>query len=116
MLDGVLGRWRQTKIILSYGTSVRDHPRLPKTVINTTKAGGEKEGSHIPCTLPLWPKFSTSNLPNRTVKEIITFKRDFQVQVKSKLLPGVVAHAFNPSPWEAEANRFLSSRPAWCTE
>jgi hypothetical protein len=28
----------------------------------------------------------------------------------------VVAHAFNPSTWEAEAGRFLSSRPAWSTE
>jgi hypothetical protein len=26
--------------------------------------------------------------------------------------PGVVGHAFNPSTWEAEAGRFLSSRPA----
>jgi hypothetical protein len=25
----------------------------------------------------------------------------------------VVAHAFNPSTWEAEAGRFLSLRPAW---
>jgi hypothetical protein len=30
--------------------------------------------------------------------------------------PGVVAQAFNPSTWEAEAGRFLSSRPAWSTE
>jgi hypothetical protein len=28
----------------------------------------------------------------------------------------VVAHAFNPSTWEADAGRFLSSRPAWSTE
>jgi hypothetical protein len=28
----------------------------------------------------------------------------------------VVAHAFNPITWEAEAGRFLSSRPAWSTE
>jgi hypothetical protein len=30
--------------------------------------------------------------------------------------PGVVAHAFNPSTWEAEAGGFLSSRPAWTTK
>jgi hypothetical protein len=28
----------------------------------------------------------------------------------------MVAHAFNPSTWEAEAGGFLSSRPAWTTE
>jgi hypothetical protein len=28
----------------------------------------------------------------------------------------VVEHAFNPSTQEAEAGRFLSSRPAWSTE
>jgi hypothetical protein len=28
----------------------------------------------------------------------------------------VVAHAINPSTWEAEAGEFLSSRPAWSTE
>jgi hypothetical protein len=29
---------------------------------------------------------------------------------------GVVAHAFNPSTWEAKAGGSLSSRPAWSTE
>jgi hypothetical protein len=28
----------------------------------------------------------------------------------------MVAHAFNPSTREAEAGRFLSSRPAWSTK
>ena len=28
----------------------------------------------------------------------------------------VVELAFNPNTWEAEAGRFLSSRPAWSTE
>jgi hypothetical protein len=38
--------------------------------------------------------------------------------VLAKLLKGraVVAHAFNPSTWEAEAGGFLSSRPAWSRE
>jgi hypothetical protein len=35
---------------------------------------------------------------------------------ESQTLPGLVAHAFNPSTWEAEAVGFLSSRPAWSTE
>jgi hypothetical protein len=35
---------------------------------------------------------------------------------KNGLQPGVVAHAFNPSTWEAEAGGFLSLRPAWCTK
>jgi hypothetical protein len=28
----------------------------------------------------------------------------------------MVAHAFNPSTWEAEAGGFLSSRKVWSTE
>jgi hypothetical protein len=35
---------------------------------------------------------------------------------KSQISQAVVAHAFNPSTREAEAGRFLSSRPAWSTE
>jgi hypothetical protein len=38
----------------------------------------------------------------------------FLFVIKSKQL-GVVVHAFNPSIWEAQAGRFLSSRPAWST-
>jgi hypothetical protein len=35
---------------------------------------------------------------------------------KIKHVPGVVAHAFNPSTREAEAGGFLSLRPAWSTK
>jgi hypothetical protein len=35
---------------------------------------------------------------------------------KEGVMPGVVAHAFNPSTREAETGRFLSSRPAWSTK
>jgi hypothetical protein len=38
------------------------------------------------------------------------------IKKKNLLNQAVVAHAFNPSTWEAEASRFLSSRPAWSTE
>jgi hypothetical protein len=37
-------------------------------------------------------------------------------QISSRVSPGVVAHAFNPSTREAEAGGFLSSRPAWSTK
>jgi major histocompatibility complex class I len=32
---------------------------------------------------------------------------------KKEGMKPVVAHAFNPSTWEAEAGRFLSLRPSW---
>jgi hypothetical protein len=35
---------------------------------------------------------------------------------KIKVRWAVVAHAFNPSTWEAEAGGFLSLRPAWSTK
>jgi hypothetical protein len=36
--------------------------------------------------------------------------------LKEQPKPSMVAHAFNPSTREAEAGRFLSSRPAWSTK
>jgi hypothetical protein len=36
--------------------------------------------------------------------------------IRKEFSQALVAHAFNPSTWEAEAGEFLSSRPAWSTE
>jgi major histocompatibility complex class I len=36
--------------------------------------------------------------------------------LRTGVIQAVVAHAFNPSTWEAEAGGFLRSRPAWSTE
>jgi hypothetical protein len=43
-------------------------------------------------------------------------ERSHTKNLKLHMKVGVVAHAFNPSTWEAEAGGFLSSRPAWSTE
>jgi hypothetical protein len=40
----------------------------------------------------------------------------FKPLIISVFSRAVVAHAFNPSTWEAEAGGFLSSRPAWSIE
>jgi hypothetical protein len=51
------------------------------------------------------------------VKQPRSCQGECGVEVLTKEHPeqGVVAHSFNPSTWEAEASRFLSSRPAWST-
>jgi hypothetical protein len=53
-----------------------------------------------------------SNIALRRRYNLI-FKLHFKIVLSSQ---AVVAHAFNPSTWEAEAGRFLSLRPAWSTE
>jgi hypothetical protein len=49
-----------------------------------------------------------------TVQTVITFERPHNL--KSLNIMGMVVHAFNPSTREAEAEGFLSSRPAWSTK
>jgi hypothetical protein len=53
---------------------------------------------------------------NKHDTNTVLARRDGLMLKMSKLAPGVVAHAFNPSTWEAEAGGFLSSRPAWSTK
>jgi hypothetical protein len=43
-------------------------------------------------------------------------KKEEKLQQKKTEQRVGVAHAFDPSTWEAEAGGFLSSRPAWSTE
>jgi len=43
-------------------------------------------------------------------------KNFFLKKKKKKLVRAVVADAFNPSIWEAEADRLKCSRPAWSTQ
>jgi hypothetical protein len=49
-----------------------------------------------------------------TWEKVIDDDDDKKTTTKKK--PGMMAHAFNPSTWEAEAGGFLSSRPAWSTK
>jgi hypothetical protein len=62
------------------------------------------------------PGWSTKQIPEQPglSSETLSHKR---IKIKKKeMLPGVVAHAFDPITQEAEAGGFLSSRPAWSTE
>jgi hypothetical protein len=54
-----------------------------------------------------------ATLDFKKIKNIALLER---IPLRSEKMAGVVVHAFNRSTWEAEAGRFLSSRPAWSTE
>jgi large subunit ribosomal protein L23Ae len=64
-------------------------------------------------------KVNTLIRPNGEKKADVHLAPDYDaLDVANKIgiiCPGVVVHAFNPSTWEAETGRFLSSRPAWST-
>jgi hypothetical protein len=67
---------------------------------------------------------SESNQPGRIQKELervsLLSSNPLRYQLyqvnKSYFCRAVVAHAFNPSTWDAEAGGFLSSKPAWSTK
>jgi hypothetical protein len=46
----------------------------------------------------------------------ILYEKIYSTRERERGSWAVVAHAFNPSTWEAEAAGFLSSRSAWSTE
>ena len=64
---------------------------------------------------------SWSNKPTHPVSLVITSPPDrlalLSLPIQNTLFrPGLLAHTFNPSTWEAEAGGFPSSKPAWSTE
>jgi hypothetical protein len=71
-----------------------------------------QEIQHIHKQVPPPPPKKQNNNNNNGTKTTITKSQ----QQNTKQKPGVVAHTFNPSTQEAEAGRFLSSRPAWSTK
>jgi hypothetical protein len=48
--------------------------------------------------------------------KIYNNKNILKKKKKTPICWAVVAHAFNPSTWEAEAGGSLNSRPVWSTE
>jgi hypothetical protein len=62
-------------------------------------------------------KIRISGLSSATERASLSYLiPSFKKEKKKVMKLGVVAHAFNPSTWEAEAGGFLSSRPAWSTK
>jgi hypothetical protein len=78
----------------------------------------------IPAGYPTIPHISFPNLGAKFMHFGLYANPDPHGQCRHILMPAqdvvwcraVVAHTFNPSTWEAEAGRFLSSRPAWSTK
>jgi hypothetical protein len=77
-------------------------------------------GHGCTCHLSIW---------NQRQADLYEFNYEFNYEFKTSLVyivrpclkkiifkAGVVAHTFNLSTQEAEAGRFLNSRPAWSTE
>jgi hypothetical protein len=61
-------------------------------------------------------KLSLVTKANTWLWYIVHYLSNDLTHIKIIPQPGMVAHTFNPSTREAEAGRFLSSRPAWSTK
>jgi hypothetical protein len=111
---GAQGFWART----SHSPPLPSHPRKPEApppcsppcVRTTSRVHWHRRSTHFQraqgalwrCSCPPW---ALSRLPEG--EESLKMKANE---------PGMVAGAFNPSTWEAEAGGFLGSRPAWSTE
>jgi hypothetical protein len=84
-------------------------------VVLVVIGGDESEGKELEKAqrLRIWSRLSGSQLEmeenQKRENRILRAARNYK-------LPGVVAHAFNPSTREADSGGFLSSRPAWSTK
>jgi hypothetical protein len=64
-----------------------------------------------------WEKILTNPTSDRgLISNIYKELKKLDSREPNNPSPAVVAQVFNPSTWEAEAGKFLSSRPAWSTE
>ena len=76
---------------------------------------GKRELTFDNCLLTM-AHMATQKKKNKKKKN--KYFKTWKKKKKKKLKKGraVVAHAFSPRTWEAEAGRFLNSRPAWSTK
>jgi hypothetical protein len=84
------------------------------------EAGGslsEFEASQGYTEKPWVEKQNKTKQKPKPCRKDIYLKGNMQIYIYLNIIvPGVVAHTFNPCTWEAEARGFLSSRPAWSTK
>jgi hypothetical protein len=81
----------------------------------------ENEDSQLKGPVNIFNKIIEENVPNLKKESPMNIQEAYRTpnrldQKRNSSPRAVVAHAFNPSIWEAEAGEFLSSRPVWSTE
>jgi hypothetical protein len=93
-------------IMTHYTMKGRSHWRTPRQIVKGSVPGNCQD---LPCNAP---EFIHSSLECMAYM----YMRFIWGNKERSWSRAVVTHAFNPSTWEAEAGRVLSSRLAWSTE